>query len=58
MRFLANFDEAEMEPRHHSGKPVPLQRQDFPFPEHLDLEPLIIVLAKLVDWNAIDQVVH
>jgi hypothetical protein len=36
-----------MDPRHHSGKPAPSQRQDFPSLEHLNLHHPLIVLAKL-----------
>jgi hypothetical protein len=58
MRFPANSDEARMGQGHHFGKPVPSQRQDFPLLEHLNLHHPLIVLAKLIDWNAIDQVAY
>ena len=45
-----------MDPRHHSEKPAPSHRQDFPLLENLNLHHPLIVLAKLIDWNAIDQV--
>jgi IS5 family transposase len=47
-----------MDPRHFSGKPALSQRQDFPLLEHLNLHHPLIVLAKLIDWNAIDQVAY
>ena len=47
-----------MDPRHHSGKPEPSQRQDFPLLEHLNLHHPLIVLARLIDRNAIDQVAY
>ena len=47
-----------MDPRHHSREPAPSHRQDFPLLEHLNLHHPLIVLAKLIDWNAIDQVAY
>jgi len=58
MRFPANFDEANMDLRHHSGKTGSPQRQEFPLLEHLNLQHPLIVLAKLIDWNAIDQIAY
>lgn len=47
-----------MDPRHHSGKLRASQRQEFPLLEHLNLAHPLIVLAKLIDWNAIEQVAY
>jgi len=47
-----------MDPRHHSGKPASSQRQDFPLLEHLNRHHPLNVLANLIEWNAIDQVVY
>jgi IS5 family transposase len=58
MRFPANFGEANMDLRHHSGKTGSPQRQEFPLLGHLNLQHPLIVLAKLIDWNAIDQVAY
>jgi IS5 family transposase len=47
-----------MDPRHPSGKPAPSRRQECPLLEHLNLHHPLIVLANLIDWNAIDQVAY
>jgi transposase, IS5 family len=47
-----------MDRRHHSRKPEASQRQDFPLLEHLNVRHPLIVLAKLIDWNAIEQVAY
>jgi hypothetical protein len=44
-----------MDSRHHSRKPASSQRRDFPLLEHINLHHPLIVLARLIDWNAIDQ---
>jgi hypothetical protein len=51
--FPADFDEVRMDPRQHCGKPAATQRQDFPLLEHLNLSHPLIVLAKLIDWDAL-----
>lgn len=55
IHFPANSDEAEMDPRHHSERSASSQRQDFLLLNHLNLNHPLIVRAKLIDWNAIDQ---
>lgn len=47
-----------MDSRHHSGKPGASQRQDFPLLEHLNTRHPLIVLARLIDWNAIERVAY
>jgi IS5 family transposase len=47
-----------MDPRHHSGKPGASPRQDFPLLEHLNARHPLILLAKLIDWNAIERVAY
>jgi IS5 family transposase len=47
-----------MDSRHHFGKPVASQRQDFPLLEHLNARHPLIVLARLIDWNAIERVAY
>jgi hypothetical protein len=42
-----------MDPRHHSGKPAPSRRQDFPLLEHLNLHRPLIVPARLIDWKVL-----
>jgi IS5 family transposase len=44
--------------RHHSKKAVPVQRQEFPLLDHLHLPHPLIVLTKLIDSNAVDQVAY
>jgi IS5 family transposase len=47
-----------MDSSHHSGKPRASQRQDFPLLEHLNLGHPLIVLARLIDWDAIERVAY
>lgn len=47
-----------MDSRRHSGKPVSSQRRDFPLLAHLNVHHPLIVLTKLIDWNAIERVAY
>lgn len=42
----------------HSGQPGASQRQAFPLLEHLNPHHPLIVLARLIDWHAIDRVAY
>src|SRR5690349_19775304 len=45
-----------MNPHHHFSKAKPSRRQDFPLLEHLNRSHPLIVLAGLINWDAIHQV--
>ncbi len=47
-----------MDSRHFSRNPLPSHGQDFPLLEHLNLQHPLIVLAKLIDVNAIAQIAY
>jgi IS5 family transposase len=56
MHFLANFDEVDMNPHQHFSRAQSSRRQDFPLLAHLNRTHPLIVLAGLINWEAIHQV--